>query len=283
MGGDQYQPQTLLQSYSYVLNNPVNAVDPSGRYHLDVHYGETRNWVSEIATAYAVSTVCGRDISDLIAEANKRVDTHHTKLSSLVACRRCHFCPWAATVRHIDAAIASGNPYLFGSALHQVQDYFSHWAEGYGEGGHAGDSARAGVKPEQTSQRSQVQIDDFFQGGHYETSYGYTYWVESPYPAHPKEKVRSFLKRTNPNANIDNLDEDGLIDLYLRRDQGRDQSLRAYFGIDPDRYIPGSSRDDLMKWFARHYISKFFEQVVADTCVIDCENDVDAIRQLLVE
>lgn len=89
---------------------------------------------------------------------------------------------------HMDEALESCNPYLFGSALHQLQDYFSHWNEGYTRS-HAGDTMRAGAK---TGGRSPDLLSDFFKGWHYEvteTPLGPEYIVvQSPYPAHPKMK-----------------------------------------------------------------------------------------------
>lgn len=106
--------------------------------------------------------------------------------------------------------------------------------------------------------------------------------IPSPYPPHPKEEVRAFLRRTNPEANIDGLSDDALIDLYLRRDQGRDLTMRDHFGFDPDRYIPGSARDKLMEGFTRYYIRKFMEVILADPCATSCSDDIDAIKELLV-
>jgi RHS repeat-associated protein len=288
-GGDYYQPQTLLWNYLYALNDPVNSVDPSGLYHSEVHKDLTKRLVSEIARSYGIETVCGEDVSKIISKYNQLVDTSPVLSSvpegvSTYGCRRCHFCNWADTTLHIEDTIdpaAYLSPYFFGAALHQVQDYFSHWGEGYGEEGHAGHTTRQKV-------RTSEKLDDFFGGGHWEGSRHNKTWVTSPYPAHPEEQVRQFLQRTNPGVDISRLGKNDLIDLYLRRDQGRDPTMRDYYGFDPDKYIPGSSRDNLMEWFTRYYIRKFMDAIVEDPCAVGCrepkhETGRVGIRNLLTK
>lgn len=283
-----------------VNHAPVNDVDPRGLYSGgEVHRDLTERLVSEIAKSYGVERICDKNISKLISKYDKLVDDSSV-LSSVSenpytshGCRRCHFCDWDDTKDHIEDAINpliyGINPYYFGAALHQVQDYFSHWNEGYREDGHAGHTTRRIEKL--PSRRS-----DFFRGGHTIVVWDEdereltTEWVESPYPAHPEEDVRRYLQRTNPGVRVSELGQNELIDLYLRKDEGRDPNwlkrveMRDHFGFDADMYIPGSWRDNLMEWHTRYYIKKFIEATLADPCAVGCREPEDnELRKFLTK
>jgi len=136
-----------LHPYAYVLANPVNAVDPSGWYHSDVHYDLTRRLAFATASFYFPADVASK-LADCIASGDQHVDDSRTLMAGPtgVMCMKCHFCPLMSTVAHVNKAIESGDPFLFGATLHQFQDFYAHWNEGY-ENGHSGDSIRAGVFP----------------------------------------------------------------------------------------------------------------------------------------
>ena len=108
--------------YGYVMNDPVNWVDPEGLYDVDVHFGWTYIW----AAAAGFST----NDALTIATANQGVDEG---LSNP------YFWPIGSTALHfmsrkeaeyaVEQAIQQGNLRLFGRALHFFQDSYSH--EGY--------------------------------------------------------------------------------------------------------------------------------------------------------
>ncbi len=136
--GDRRQSLTL-NPYLYVVANPLNAVDPSGWYHKDVHLELTKRLVLELGSGWPDA----EKLAETIAEANQHVDDFGSILNSLF-CRECHFCDKTRTDIHINEAINRSNPYLFGAALHQFQDFYSHWNEGF-ERSHGWETVRAGV------------------------------------------------------------------------------------------------------------------------------------------
>lgn len=70
------------------------------------------------------------------------------------------------------------------------------------------------------SHRLELLLEDFFLGGHFENYGEIPLWIESPYPAHPRDEVIAEIQSRNPVINLDGLNDDDLIDLYLRRDWG---------------------------------------------------------------
>jgi RHS repeat-associated protein len=266
-GGDFNNPLSLNR-WMYVMGNPVNWGDPSGMYHSEVHLDLTRSLVKQVNPGLAAlrnPDKPSQTLADAIAEANQRVDDTWS-LNSL-NCFTCHFNSFSATLNHVNEAMSAKNLVLFGASLHQLQDYFSHWREGYTKSpGHALDTI--------CSNRTQNKIDDFFYGGHYtyryfnpKTSQWENKWVSSQYPAHAKEEVISDILYRNPGMTRSDLTNDDLIiDLYLRRDPGFSSSMqsseqrikeRGYFGIDPDMYVENSSRDIEMRIMSQYYIWLF--------------------------
>ena len=286
-----------LQPYAYVLANPVNATDPSGWYHSDVHFDLTWQLVRDASTRYFSEDVANK-LANCIARGNEHVDAKRSELNA-VRCRRCHFCPSLSAIIHVMEAIKSGDPFLFGATLHQFQDFYSHWNEGYGEEGHLDDSVRAGAvnifadprSPGGKSNRPDWLIKDFFRGGHYHIGWGFR-WKKSPYPAHPRDDVIAEIRRRNPGIDLNGLNNDDLIDLYLRREPTQDPEWqqrvkeRSHFGIDPDAYIETSTRDMQMKQGSIMEIKLFLEHIGGNVCSIDweqCDNKPDdsAIKALL--
>jgi RHS repeat-associated protein len=286
-----------LHSYVYVLANPVNATDPSGLYHSDVHYDLTKKWALEIANSYGFSYM-GRTIASEIAEGDENVDRSGV-LEAILGCRSCHFCPFLRTITHVKNAIESYrvSPFLFGATLHQLQDFYAHWNEGYDEGGYGGDSIGAGAfpgnhlrSPGGKSKRTAWQLEDFFLGGHFEDHGWGSQWVESPYPAHPRDEVIADIRSRNLAIDLNGLNDDDLIDLYLRREPCQDPDWeqrvqeRRHFGIDPDAYIETSTRDTIMRQNSRSQIRLFIQRIVSDPCsVYFARPDDDVIKAWLTE
>jgi RHS repeat-associated protein len=120
-------PQTQ-HPYVYVGNNPVNLVDPSGRYGRDVHYELTYNLVREEALKRGLSEIYAEYLAEQIATANQGVDNWGAD-NSLWSPMHWYTRVEAETL--LEAAVRSGDPVEFGRALHAFQDYYSHRSRGY--------------------------------------------------------------------------------------------------------------------------------------------------------
>ncbi len=205
-------------------------------------------------------------------------------------CQDCHFYPLGPTMRHVEAAIKTGNAFLFGATLHQLQDWYAHWNEGYRPpSGHALDTAVSGATPLNRSRRLWFQLQDFFWGWHLQPSpYGIPTISPSPFPAHPRDEVVRDIQRRNPGIVLSNLSDNDLIDLFLRKD-GTDPNWRLrvserwYFGLDTDKYIASSRRDTDMRMQTRAFILDFLFSII-DNCTIDWSQPDDAeIKALLTD
>jgi hypothetical protein len=185
--------------YLYARGNSVNITDPSGRYGLDVHYSRTFSWVFELASSFGLFDVALRLAAE-VAKGDQHVDDVWWVLDTVLGCNDCHFASLQKTMAHVNEAIYfSDKPYLFGATLHQYQDWFSHWGEGYNQ--------KHGIWYEHVTHsegglhRPQPLINEFYQ-------------------AYPKREVIQEVKTRNPGfvsytIPMDELD-DILIDLYLR-------------------------------------------------------------------
>jgi len=132
----------------YVSANPVNAVDPSGLYDgKKVHYQVTYDLAMAVTKLYPRPG--SQFLPRLIATWDEYVDKGPT-LNPVVGCVACHFMPLELAASRVEKVIFSGEPYLFGAALHQLQDSFSHWSEGYHDQtwGHAYHSVLAEMRDE---------------------------------------------------------------------------------------------------------------------------------------
>jgi RHS repeat-associated protein len=261
--GDRQRPMTL-NPYLYVLDNPVNAIDPTGLYHSEVHKDLTWSLVFRSAGAYGFPRSTADRLANAISWADQWVDDSKKLYSLPSACTECHFCPFAPTIRHVERAIESGNPYLFGASLHQLQDWFSHWNEGY-TWEHAAHTALAKT-------RTWIKTQDFFWGWHLGPPPNI-----SPFPPHPRDQVIQDLRSRNPELDPSGLSDQDLIDLFLRRDF-RDPNWRerveerSYFGLDPDKYVQGSQRDTTMEILTYYFIKQFLQHLVEDPCAADLED-----------
>jgi len=273
--GDYQNPQSL-NGFSYVENNPINATDPSGWYGREVHYDLTYGLVLEWA-AILPTPVDPERLAYHIAWADQYVDDALGILDA-VSCNVCHFCPLDRTMRHVEATIESGNPFLFGASLHQLQDWFSHWNEGY-TFEHARDTIRAGEWKVVRTGRTWIQIQDFYWG--YHILPGPPFIGFSPFRAHPREEVIQDIQRRNPGIDLNGLSDNDLIDLYLRKDAPDPNSSlrikeRDYFGFATDLYFPGSSRDRDMEHVTRAYILRFMRRITDDPCALNFRQPDDA-------
>jgi RHS repeat-associated protein len=258
--GNYYFPMSS-NFWLYGYANPLKFVDPTGYYSYDVHHDLTLALGKDLAAGFPI--IDPVRIATLIAESDNAVDTLNL-LMPVGGCSSCHFMPYDRTIQHIEEAILSRKPYLFGASLHQLQDYYTHWREGYhnqtlGHGMHT-------LLP-----RNEMKLQDFYSGGHYETAYGYPIWKGSPYLAHPYGETLQNVRRRNPQIVEIPGENWDMIDLYLRLD-GEDAgaseqyALRDYFGFKPDKYFKGSRRDIYMTRVTEKYIRQFLGWFAMEKC-----------------
>jgi len=241
--GDRWQPISL-QPYLYASDNPVNRTDPGGLYDKDeVHFSLT--W--EIAQSVLGRLgVYGTRTARLIAAGNRYMDA-----GSIAVRQDLHFVDWPVAHSNAERAIQMKHPYVFGAALHQVQDYFSHYYEGFRMPfGHA--LYTVGQRPFRT-------IATFFR-------------------EHPRAWVETQLSLLYPGIDFSSKDqaEDGkppftdneLIDLYLREWRvGLSRwEERLRYGYNTDRYFPHTYRDRQMKWEMEHFVRRFAKNLYKDPC-----------------
>ena len=108
--------------YGYVMNDPVNWVDPGGLYDVDVHFGWTYIWA--VAAGFSANDAL------TIATANQGVDEGLSNpFFWPIGSTALHFMSRKEAGIAVEQAIHQGNLKLFGRALHFFQDSLSH--EGY--------------------------------------------------------------------------------------------------------------------------------------------------------
>ena len=256
------QPQTLLRNYTYGSNNPTSITDPSGLYGDDVHVDMTHQYVYALAVLLAPNEDPAL-LANLITEGDINVDRSHALWSAptwVGGCTECHFCDRSRTLRHANEALTRCNPFLFGASLHQLQDFFSHWNEGY-TWQHALDYRRSGGN----KGRPPDKIADFFEGEHcFQGEYGLECYA-SPYEPHLREEVRADLAARNPALNMDGLSDDDLINLYLRAD-GDHVEERSYFGLHTDKSFMASAREEEMRSMTVLYVIQFMLRISSSSC-----------------
>jgi len=116
-------PQAL-NSYSYVLNNPVRYVDENGKYGSDFHY----------VLQYYLGLKAGLDdsLASEIAFFDDRTDTdpntnpHNPANITNGNTVKFHFQSRSNAVTNIQQAINANDSRSFGQALHTYQDTYSH-------------------------------------------------------------------------------------------------------------------------------------------------------------
>ena len=255
-----------LHLYRYVLGNPVNRTDPSGRYGKDeVHFRLTLLWAEQLAVTYCASPICAiRSLQYWIAWGDKHMDdVEPTELFEPGRHQEFHFVSKVEAWEDIQdvPTRGAGDPVLFGAALHELQDYWSHRYEGYAlslpsERGHAEHSARARLRD------VLGLVDEFYGRGRYQN-------VPSQYTVGSREKVEAELAYLG--ADLSHLADNSLIDLWLRESillAGRRDDYRNHYGYNTDAYFWFSIRDQLMEENTREAIAWFYEQLGDDPCAV---------------
>ncbi len=256
--GDEEIPISY-NKWIYAYENPIKVIDPSGKYGEEVHYKLTRKLVNIWSDYYGIVLV---GLAENIAKWDNRVD-YSPVLQPGGSCISCHFMPFSNTISHVESAIASKEPYLFGATLHQLQDYFSHWNEGYTPEtlGHLNDSIKA-------KQRNAELKKEFFA-------------------THPKEEVKQDIRNRNPGIDLSRLNGWELIDIYLRKelddtDWENRVTERQRYGFNPDFYEATSKRDTTMINVVHYYISDFIQILSNEEC-INLYDPPDHIRETIAQ
>jgi uncharacterized protein RhaS with RHS repeats len=99
--------------YAYVMNDPVNLVDPMGLYGSQTHF--------YVARDAAVGAGLPREIAEIVGLASKGVDTLHDpeKLKN----RGYHFSTYEEAMVRVRSA---STPFELGEAVHTLMDSYSH-------------------------------------------------------------------------------------------------------------------------------------------------------------
>jgi hypothetical protein len=118
------RPQTWNR-YSYVFNQPVNFLDPTGAYRTDFHYDLTR--IIAVAAGYSVADATA------IAANTELPDHDQRKPDSVLNHddRAAYHFPstWRLSSMETDAKVTH-DPYYVGTYLHALQDSYSHRGHG---------------------------------------------------------------------------------------------------------------------------------------------------------
>ena len=232
------QPQTLNQ-FVYVTNNSVNRVDPKGLYGKDVHHDLTFKWAGEMALRCGCDPCMSWVHAELIAQADLWVDA---KLSGMlpvpipiIGQPERHFLTRAQAQRDINRAIESRKVWRFGIALHQLQDTFSHWEEGY-----------------------VLQMETDY--GHGLT--GLVNWLRPLYRDELTELIDGcaelLVQKGYPKSYVEKLSDDDVLDLFLREYTDPNSPIRQALGYNTDLYSPWSARDKDMEVATRRALREFF-------------------------
>jgi RHS repeat-associated protein len=249
--GDYNRPLTLNR-WNYSLSNPINYTDPTGHYAKEIHYRVTLQLGRTIGRSYCHGQTCAYSdkIAQLIARGNFHMDEPGLYANPFGGHPELHFVDQPIAHRNAAAAVRLQEPYLLGAALHQVQDWYTHWNEGYrwpGTVGHAPDSLRAGCTGSGPCHRSQDVIDAFYE-------------------KHPRSGFD--LLGIYSSALINNISDDKLIDLWLQEftQPGAGERGPQGYGYDTDYFFGFTARDKEMQHETSHWLEKFFRQLALDPC-----------------
>jgi RHS repeat-associated protein len=292
--------------YQYVRGNPINMTDPTGMYGETVHYFLTRSIAWDVFESLGWSEDETFYLSLKIARADQHVD--EGQILEPKKCLECHFLTWDLISERINTVMSSNNAYLLGAVLHQYQDWFTHWNEGYNSSHFEHYMTAYGQFPVVPSRdQAPEKAAIFFNGYHDELLLSGPRGPETvivDIPAHERNAVIANILQRNPQVVINQLSDWDLIDLYLRHDglnqtdPDADLNLqpvpidgrltlnyfrygeelfdeRTQYSFDSDSYIRGSTRDSVMAFSTKATISRWL--VPKKPCDIDWSEPSDEI------
>ena len=238
----------IFNKWLYAYANPLRYMDPTGLYGRDIHYG-SRYGTYHLAIVSGYTYCRGKScayvpqIARIFAEADQGVDEGILTATPFGGHPELHFQDMPIAERNANNAIYKYiDPYLFGSSLHQIQDWFSHWNEGFRYGffqdGHGLSSAAAGFSPNGYSRGARLIIK---------------FYIDYP---NAKENLRNYYSGININA----ISADKLIDLYLTTftRPGDYRRTIAGYGYDTDHFFGFTQRDQDMNAATKNWIDNFF-------------------------
>jgi RHS repeat-associated protein len=258
------QPQTQ-NWFVYVTNNPVNRIDPEGLYGKDVHHDLTFQWAAEAALRCRCDQCMAVVHTWLIAEADLWTDDLFSGMTPApgIGQPERHFLTRAQAMERVDRAIESRKVWEFGIALHQLQDTFSHWEEGY--------TLQSGT-----------------EYGHGYT--GFINWLRQHSLLLNRDDLAELrdglvdllVQKGYPRWYVETLSDGDVLDLWLREYTDPHDPMRRDLGYNTDLYSPWSGRDMDMEVATRRALKKFFTfgttrcdigkapqgGVQADTCMV---------------
>jgi hypothetical protein len=123
----------------FVLGNPLRYRDPTGHYHSDVHQDLTQKWtylsVLQMARTYGMgireANALATNLSEQVANADQGVDCKSCSDSSARRSGVLHWMSHSEAARNMAEVVQSGDPEAFGRTLHSIQDYYSHFGQGF--------------------------------------------------------------------------------------------------------------------------------------------------------
>lgn len=244
--GDLWQPRTLLRGYVYASDNPVNSTDPTGQYGQEQHYKTTL----EAALFWYQGGILNIRWPLLLAGGAAHLDDpplwafEHGEF---------HFTDMGTINRNWLAVMSDPvDPFLAGCVIHQIQDWYTHWNEGYTDPmvGHAEHSIMAWTRGVRGA------TSDFFFGRHFD--YLSKWYIDSPFPAHPEEEVKNQLRSRYPGEDLNQFNQDELIELYLREFTTPGSPERDYFGYHTDLFFEFTRRDRDMVAMTKFVVGVFY-------------------------
>lgn len=136
--GSIFTPCTLNR-YMYASVSPLRHFDLWGFYSKDVHFDKTREWALQEARGFFRKEIPDRHSADALADAFSTSVAYYNQYFDENPKTRPYPPPFSGNPKlhflsreeAVKRARSAKSLYQFGSALHMVQDSFSHYGEGY--------------------------------------------------------------------------------------------------------------------------------------------------------